>query len=475
MLIDESGHRIDYKELTENIVFYGASTRNQRAIDELNITDRVLFFADGDRQKAGQKFDSYQIESIEALTESDNITVVSVLIEHMQEVLKTLHDIGKRCIFYVFEKFDIEGAVESNHEILSADRTYRYIHFFPYEKFLRPFYDMAENEMNIEEHLFVVDVCMEDKYGVFKYIKQKNKSYNNILIFDDIHNISHVAEENINCNMMLECSEFNNILQSADKILLHSAFFGYHMQKSLSQWADVYGNKMVWICWGGDSYYNGDEYVVQHVLKKAAGAYSAKADIDRIWLNYEIRAKFPEGASYCYSPHNLSICDNKDCKHILLGHSAAEYGNHIAGLKLLYKFRYEDIKIYCPLSYGNADYRDMVILNGKDLFGDKFIPITEFMETEQYYTFLNSIDVAVMPMTRMAGATNLAYLSSIGKKIYISCEMMYKFESMSIHANDIELIKEQSFEEFIRNDAGDGDAQKFNAVNVAAWIKILNE
>lgn len=478
MLIDESGYPVDYKELSGDIVFYGASTRNQKVIDELDIADRVLFFADIDSKKKGQKLGDYQIESIDTLAKTGDITVISVLAEYMQEVLETLHNAGQKCIFYIFERFDIAAAVKSNHRILSLNKSYKYMHFFPYQKFLKPFYEMLENEMNIAEHLFIVAIGMEDKYHIFEYIKQKSVEYDNILIFDDVHNISHIAKEDINCNNIFEDMMFKNIMQSAEKVMLHSLMFERPIINKLGEWADVYGGKMAWICWGWDSHYSEDEYAVQHILKKLKYHYAARARIETVWNNYKINAKSIKGLSYCYIPHDIDSDEYiKDTAYtyILLGHSATSYGNHIEGLNFLHKWKNENIKIYCPLSYGNMTYRDMVISKGKELFGDKFIPMIDFMEIEKYYAFLNNIDVAVLPITKMAAGTTILYLSAHGKRIYLKREIMKCFDGMAENIYDMDLINEQSFEDFIQKSPYTDNLELNNNLVANAWRLLLED
>lgn len=476
MLVDEFGHKANTGELIGNIVFYGASTRNQRAVDELNISDRVLCFVDRDKAKAGQKLGDYSIEPVEYLSQRDDIIVISVLVEHMTDVSVLLRTYGHKCLFYLSEQFNIEKVVRINWEILLNPAPYKYIHFFPYEKFLKPFYDMVENEMNISEHLFIVNCCYNDKYGVSDYVERKNAAYRNILTFDDIHGISHIKEKSINCNMIYDDKKIHEIFSSSQKIFLHSVFFGGLMQQYLSHWADMYGNKMNWICWGGDSYYDGDNWVVQNILKKVKTAYATQSRIDLIWKSYSIKAKYVEGCSYCYIPRNCpNTCHKgKGSKAILLGHSAADYGNHIMGLELLKKWKDEDIKIYCPLSYGDPAYRDTVIDKGREMFGYKFVPMIDFMEMEQYYEFLNGIDAALFPMTRMAAGTTLLYLSSRGKKIYLSQEMIKAFDCLNMQLYDIELIREQSFEEFFRTDNYIGCLDN-NDLVVSAWRRILDD
>ena len=285
-----------------------------------------------------------------------------------------------------------------------------------------------------------------------------------------------LKEKSINCNMIYDDKKIHEIFSSSQKIFLHSVFFGGLMQQYLSHWADMYGNKMNWICWGGDSYYDGDNWVVQNILKKVKTAYATQSRIDLIWKSYSIKAKYVEGCSYCYIPRNCpNTCHKgKGSKAILLGHSAADYGNHIMGLELLKKWKDEDIKIYCPLSYGDPAYRDTVIDKGREMFGDKFVPMIDFMEMEQYYEFLNGIDAALFPMTRMAAGTTLLYLSSRGKKIYLSQEMIKAFNCLNMQLYDIELIREQSFEEFFRTDNYIGCLDN-NDLVVSAWRRILDD
>ena len=118
MLVDEFGHKANMGELIGNIVFYGASTRNQRAVDELNISDRVLCFVDRDKAKAGQKLGDYSIEPVEYLSQRDDIIVISVLVEHMTDVSVLLRTYGHKCLFYLSEQFNIEKVVRINWEIL---------------------------------------------------------------------------------------------------------------------------------------------------------------------------------------------------------------------------------------------------------------------------------------------------------------------------------------------------------------------
>lgn len=83
-----------------------------------------------------------------------------------------------------------------------------------------------------------------------------------------------------------------------------------------------------------------------------------------------------------FSPEQL---DNKNIGNsIMVGNSASLNGNHIEIFNILSKLELNGREILCPLSYGNEKYRDVIIDKGKFLYGDLFVPITEFMPLALY-------------------------------------------------------------------------------------------
>ena len=75
--------------------------------------------------------------------------------------------------------------------------------------------------------------------------------------------------------------------------------------------------------------------------------------------------------------------------------------------------------IYTPLSYGDQDYADEVIKEGKSAFGEKFIPLTSYMTREEYYKILYDIDIGVFNNNRQQGTGNIEALLYFGRKIYL--------------------------------------------------------
>ena len=74
---------------------------------------------------------------------------------------------------------------------------------------------------------------------------------------------------------------------------------------------------------------------------------------------------------------------------ILVAHSAHPGNCHIESFHMLEHLKNEDIEIICPLSYGIPEYRDKVIAEGRRIFGEKFRPLTEFMQKEDYIQLVN--------------------------------------------------------------------------------------
>jgi dTDP-N-acetylfucosamine:lipid II N-acetylfucosaminyltransferase len=106
---------------------------------------------------------------------------------------------------------------------------------------------------------------------------------------------------------------------------------------------------------------------------------------------------------------------NKRLK-IMIGNSATPTNNH---LDLLSKLKKSDADIFCLLSYGDNDYRDMVIEVGNELFKENFYPITNFMSREEYIRFLNEMDIIVMYHNRSQAWGNIATAIALGKPVFL--------------------------------------------------------
>lgn len=193
-------------------------------------------------------------------------------------------------------------------------------------------------------------------------------------------------------------------------------------------------------------------------------------ELDYQWIKNRYPAFNAEFKYHYYgvgldSEFPVSSIQNKNHKSIWLGNSSTLSNNHLDALKLLSRFKDENIVIYCPLSYGeslNSKYTKTIINYGHQLFKEKFVPITDFMPREQYYELLNNIDLVVMFHNRTQAAGNIHAFVKMGKKVFLKRKStIFKLHFKNkVFVYDVELLNEMSFNEILRQLSG--NEIKFN-------------
>src|SRR5262249_55264963 len=96
---------------------------------------------------------------------------------------------------------------------------------------------------------------------------------------------------------------------------------------------------------------------------------------------------------------------------------------HFEILGSLAKFSERNIRIYAPLSYGDSAYAQSVAAKGREVFGEKFIPLTKYLSPSEYTEFLSSIDIAVFNHSRQQAMSNTISLLGFGKKVFIRSDV----------------------------------------------------
>jgi hypothetical protein len=160
----------------------------------------------------------------------------------------------------------------------------------------------------------------------------------------------------------------------------------------------------------------------------------------------------------------VAVIRNKDVIsseiNLLLGNSAADTNNHLDAFEILKKVK--NIKVYCVLSYGgNKSYIEYVIKKGIEIFGERFVPITNFMYREEYMEFINSIDILFMYSNRQQAFGNICSFLSLGKPVFLKNENTIKgyldamdiqtYNAQRIHKIDLEKVIEDNNQRFTRN------------------------
>ena len=487
MLINKEGKCINEEVLNlyDQICFWGASLENHKVIEKLHLDKKMRYFVDIDENKQNKEMHGYFVFAPSKLECEKNVLILSILTVYAKDIISAVNNYGEsECFFYLPDQ-NMKDIVKENQTVLQAAvSSPRYIHIFYNTVFLKFFYSMIEDHFCIDEHLFIVDMSIvwDDRFGISEFIYQKNLIHKNIIIVRYFGQLEELLSDELNYNAVMDKDILDHIFVDSPRIILHSAVFSCYMNSFLQNMINKgYGKKMVWICWDGDAYFDKDTFVVREILSNIRLAVTAEKHIERITSKCNIKT-----AGLKYAPYGYVSKSNAQCKdnsfdgelRVLLGHSAAEHCNHKLGFDLLLPYRDEDIKIYSPLSYGSEIYRNYVIQEGRRLFGDKFIPVLDYMGPEQYYLFLDTIHIVLFPMTRMAGATTLSYCNASGKLIYMNEEMIDAFSNGDdgIHAENLSEISDLNWTQFtskISSSLG-GDFSEVNKNIILLWKKIFS-
>lgn len=230
---------------------------------------------------------------------------------------------------------------------------------------------------------------------------------------------------------------FIHLLQkgiASDKIILHCLPTGRYLFYFLLQpWLL---KKCCWVIWGGDLYLQKESKktfrwykneIVRKIVIKRIGHLITQIHGDYILAQrwYGAQGEWHECFMYPSNLYRDYPCQQSqhESLNIMVGNSADPSNNHLEALVKLRPYIDENIKIYCPLSYGNSDYADNVEKYGQALFGDKFIALREFMPFDKYIEFLAGIDIAIFNHKRQQGMGNTTTLLGLGKKVYMRSDV----------------------------------------------------
>lgn len=304
------------------------------------------------------------------------------------------------------------------------------LHIMKPEKFNVPFIDFMKKNFDISSHKFLFLSKPQYDYGM-------TKAYKVIWIKN---NYFKLLKE----------------MYFADKIILHGLWKKkFFIFLFLNPWLL---KKCYWIIWGGDLYpLENQSWIKKQVIKNMGHFITyIKGDYELTQKWYGANGKYHECFMYpsnLYKEYNIKQKEHSTI-NIQVGNSGFETNNHRDILDQLKKYQDENIKIFVPLSYGNQEYAKEVISYGKGIFGDKFIPLTEFMPFEKYLEFLSEIDIAIFAHKRQQAMGNTITLLGLGKKVYMRSDItpwqlfkdidvkVFDLESIEIEVINVEIQKE---------------------------------
>ena len=260
---------------------------------------------------------------------------------------------------------------------------------------------------------------------VDKYFEQKDHKY--VLITSEKYNYGLKKEHNIEF-LHTDDDIFTTLVQymnEAKKIVLHGLW--REKVNLILKENPLLLKKCFWIMWGGDFYFPQKQselqkYVIENVPYLVTGT---KGEVDYVRNNYNAKGEHIEAFVYT---SNLFKKINSSPKidgkiRILVGNSSTETNQHFEVFNKLEIYKNENIEIFVPLSYGDFKYGMQVMKVGYEIFGDKFKPIIDFMNEQDYYKFLSTIDIGIFNHNRQQGMGNIITLLGMGKKVYMNPEV----------------------------------------------------
>jgi len=230
-------------------------------------------------------------------------------------------------------------------------------------------------------------------------------------------------------------------MHQSSKIILHGLFnWRIVVLLFLMPWLL---RKCYWVIWGGDLYaykvgkknwkWKAKELMRRPVIKNMRFLVTyipGDVELARQW--YGAKGTYRECLMYISNvvgPHIFYRAQEAEQDrtriNILVGNSADPTNNHIEVLEKLLPHKDKDIKIYVPLSYGDQVHAIEVIRVGSSWFGEKFVPLTSFMASDDYLEFLTSIDIAIFNHNRQQAMGNTITLLGLGKTVFMRTDVTH--------------------------------------------------
>ncbi|MEE9379538.1 MAG: TDP-N-acetylfucosamine:lipid II N-acetylfucosaminyltransferase [Candidatus Lokiarchaeia archaeon] len=320
----------------------------------------------------------------------------------------------------------------------------KYLHLMMDNFYSKKFIELIQIYFNTEEHQFIILRHGNEK----KYINPDK--YQNI-------KLGILSRNKIIRFLTYKYLTIRKLMKQAEYFFIH-----YLTEEIFGLLFRFNGKaKIIWVIWGADLYkyipiqlY--DQFTLE-LVNKLDGKIKSTLNKFYFFFKYEIRKSVIKKIDYVISPHkgdvrllkkffktkaewySQTIYPNpvdfekfdkevdsidekfnfkkKDVKLLLLGNSGFPTNNHLDIMIRLSKMKKQDFEIICPLSYGFPTYIKKIIEKGKRFFGDRFIPLLDFLNSDIYFNILKQIDLAIMYHNRQQGMGNVQILVYLGKPI----------------------------------------------------------
>lgn len=314
------------------------------------------------------------------------------------------------------------------------------LHLFRSEKFTGGFVQFMNSELKFEHTFWVYGEDYIQAQEETAYLKEMNVRYYPRI--DIKLNKTSTEEQMKKFDLIIYHGIFDNLI--IDYFFKHKILL----------------EKLVLYFWGGDK---NIESNWKSNMKRKYVIKNSTAIVTIIPQDYiDIKKRYqPRGKHFCAKYSDIKGMDilnfmeknhSKKNINIQIGNSATDTNRHIDILNILEKYKEKNIRIYVPLSYGEKEYAKKVIEYGKNVFGEKLIPLTKFMSLEEYYLLMGKIDIAIFNMVRQQALGNIWFQMQLGKKIYLNRDgelWDYFVNDLKCDISAVDEINRSSFEQFV--------------------------
>ena len=272
------------------------------------------------------------------------------------------------------------------------------------------------------------------------------------------------------------------LYRTAERLILHGMFTGTWPMLPLLLLLIFFpkqtAKKLSWIEHGGDLYnwqYPHNTWKkplidwMNRKIRESASVLGVCHPADEAFLRSEFHTDAP-----CFYTQLRTMADpfkvfdevnvgtrNTSTKIIQIGHNAFQLGNHVHILDMLEKFRYEDMRLILPMSYGMTGvfgdvygghhYRKAVNIVAKTTFREKSVLFYRNVPRQNYFQYLWNVDIVIFDLYRQAGLGNIHPFLYMNKKIFLPAgTILYDWlTSQGLEIYDTNQIPSMSYEEFI--------------------------
>jgi hypothetical protein len=144
---------------------------------------------------------------------------------------------------------------------------------------------------------------------------------------------------------------------------------------------------------------------------------------------------------------------------VLVGNSGDPSNAHAEVFRALARFASAGLRVMAPLSYKTeSGYVASVVALGRELFGERFEPLTEFLPPEQYARRIREMDAAIMNHGHQQALGNVIAMLMMGKKVFVRGDATpYRyFHDLGVRVDDTRRLPDLSLEEIVEFPAETG-------------------